>query len=435
MIPWKRGDAPTLDRSHFPALTADAFQALRWLALCHWPAMDDAEIDEIRNRLKTLAIHWDDCVFIIDALRAYYDTDLIAGRKLLDFLESMRALFFPEEERPGPTAPDADWSQCLDLLSFEQVGFSPSKLPRMHYVVHLFSGVKREHDIHSSVAALPTPASGILCPISLDVVLDRNACDLLCPQVQDFWISKARDGFIHLFVMGPPCETWSISRLRQIVDDQGPRPVRASDDDWHLWAKPVLRLKELLQVSVGNSLLQLCMLLVAVQAIAGRHAILEHPMCGESRYGVLPPSIWRLEAMKLLLRHPHISSFDIRQGSYGGKSPKPTTLLIAAARHLRSTIATILDHGRTNMVQPPAVVMGRADHHPGYNTAPLKRYPPGLCKSIAKLAYVFAEAGALTDPMADDGLHELAANLEGLYQTVVEGATDGADFCGDAASM
>jgi len=174
------------------------------------------------------------------------------------------------------------------------------------------------------------------------------------------------------------------------------------------------------------------MLLTAAQAVTGRFSILEHPMCSEPRHGIDPPSIWKLSAMQLILRHPNTLSFDIRQGSYGGRSPKPTTLLFAARPGLRSVIESVLDQGRTNLVQPPAVQMGRASDHSGYNTAPLKRYPPGLCKTIAKLSFIFAEHDEGTDSSAEDGLHDLASQLEGLYQTVCEGSVDGADFCGGA---
>ena len=346
--------------------------------------------------------------------------------------QSMHDLFFPSQPEPHGVSGVEEWHEYIDDLRFDGVQLAPRKQPRMYYVVHLFSGVKRDQDIHSLVATMPIPSSGILCPISLDVVLSPTDCDLLRPATQAFWISKARDGFIHMFVMGPPCETWSISRLRQILTGSGPRPVRACAAAWQLWAKPILRLREMAQVRIGNCLLMLCMILVAAQVSTGRFAILEHPMKGEPRYGVDPPSIWKLSSMQLLLRHPNIFSLDIRQGSYGGRSPKPTTLLFAADAKLKATVETVVDQGRTTLVQPPAVQMGRATDHNGYNTAPLKRYPPGLCRTIAKLAYIFAEHGDGTDSTSDDGLHVLAYELETLYQTVGDGIVDGADYCGGA---
>lgn len=71
--------------------------------------------------------------------------------------------------------------------------------------------------------------------------------------------------------------------------------------------------------------------------------------------------------------------------------------------------------------------MGRADGQIGYRTAPLKRYPGPLCRTIARLSYAFAEKAKVCggDP---DPVFELAKKLEALYQQSTEGATDGADY-------
>ena len=204
---------------------------------------------------------------------------------------------------------------------------------------------------------MPTPSSGILCPISLDVMLSPTDCDLLRPSVQSFWISKARDGFIHVFIMGPPCETWSISRLRQIITGSGPRPVEHAMSNGSYGLSQSFVFRNFYKFKLANSLLQLCMLLTAAQAVTRRFAILEHPMCGEPRYGVDPPSIWKLSAMQLILRHPNTFSVDIRQGSYGGRSPKPTTLLFAARPGLRRIIESV-PRSRTNQ---PSTASGCTD--------------------------------------------------------------------------
>ena len=432
MIPWQPTTTPLLTPRQALALTSAAYQALRWMSITDWTSADQQVINGVCGQLRSIPLHWDELSFLVSALETYHADDDGAIVAIHQLRDRMHHEFFPAQASAATASLSDNWPDHIEALDFEQVRQAPRKQPRFYYVVHLFSGVKREQDIHSLVATMPTPPSGILCPISLDVMLSPTDCDLLRPSVQSFWISKARDGYIHLFIMGPPCETWSISRLRHIITGSGPRPVRACNEQWQLWAKPVLRLQELLQVQVGNSLLQLCMLLTAAQAVTGRFSILEHPMCSEPRHGIDPPSIWKLSAMQLILRHPNTFSFDIRQGSYGGRSPKPTTLLFAARPGLRSVIESVLDQGRTNLVQPPAVQMGRASDHSGYNTAPLKRYPPGLCKTIAKLSFISAEHDEGTDSSAEDGLHDLASQLEGLYQTVCEGSVDGADFCGGA---
>ena len=343
----------------------------------------------------------------------------------------MRAAFFPQDGNPPIPPVEDDWHYHMDALDFRPTMPLPRKAPRMLYVLHLFSGVKRPQDIHSYIAALPTPSSGILCPISIDYVLDPKTCDLLKEDVQKFWLGRARDGYLFMVIAGPPCETWSVSRLRYLLTGSGPRPVRSSSTDNLLWGKEVLRLRELRQVAVGNCLLQFCLLVAAMQAITNNFAIIEHPMKSGFKHNCWPASIWRLAATRLLLRHPNITSFDIWQGLYGGISPKPTTLMVVAPASLWPSIATILDHGRTKLVPPKPIQMGRSSHLPGYNTAPLKRYPPSLCRTLAKVTFMLSDYAALVSTK-EDGILDIALSLEKLYQEVVEGTIDGADFHGSA---
>lgn len=53
-------------------------------------------------------------------------------------------------------------------------------------------------------------------PISLDVILDPEKGDLLNSDVQAFWLDKTLRGLVYATVAGPPCESWSISRWRQL---------------------------------------------------------------------------------------------------------------------------------------------------------------------------------------------------------------------------
>ena len=430
MLPWKRTPLLRLPHRNAQPLTTASFQALRWTSLCDWRTITDEEITHLVQRLSTVPIHWNELTEILTAQRAFFSHDRADHH--LDKLEAiLHRAFFPTE-RTTPTAISRDnWHLCMDLLDFKPAMPAPRKAPRMLYVLHLFSGVKRPKDIHSYIAALPTPSSGILCPISIDYVLDPKTCDILQDDVQRFWLEKARDGYLFMVIAGPPCETWSVSRLRYLLTGSGPRPVRSSCNDNLLWGKEVLRLRELRQVTVGNRLLQFCLLVAAMQAITNNFAIIEHPMKSGFKHNCWPVSIWRLAATRLLLRHPNITAFDIWQGLYGGISPKPTTLMVVAPASLWPSISTILDHGRTKLVPPKPIQMGRSSHLPGYNTAPLKRYPPSLCKTLAKVTFMLSDYAAKTSHN-DDGIIDIAFSLEKLYQEVVEGTVDGADFHGSA---
>ena len=430
MIPWKQASLHRLPHCNAQPWTAAGFQALRWTSLCDWCTISEDEIANLVQQLHSVPIHWSELRDILTAQHAYYDNPQADAH--LDKLEEiMRMAFFPADRTPSTRPLQEDWHNHLDDLEFDLAMPLPRKAPRMLYVLHLFSGVKRPRDIHSYIAGLPMPSSGIFCPISIDYVLDPKTCDLLKEDVRHFWLGKSRDGFLFMVIAGPPCETWSISRLRYLLTGSGPRPVRESGSDGLLWGKAVLRLRELKQVAVGNCLLQFCLLVAAAQATTNNFAIIEHPMKSGFRHNCWPASIWRLAATRLLLRHPNITFFDIWQGLYGGISPKPTTLMMAAPASLWPSIATILDLGRTKLVPPKPIQMGRSNHLPGYNTAPLKRYPPSLCKTLTKVTFMLSDYAARVGEK-DDGILDIAQSLEKLYQEVVEGSTDGADFHGGA---
>ena len=87
-------------------------------------------------------------------------------------------------------------------------------------------------------------------------------------------------------------------------------------------------------------------------------------------------------------RHPNASESqghteaDAPPGPiYGARSPKPTTLLLV---HGPSEPEAIARQYQTTAVMPPPLAMGK-DERGQYRTAPLKEYPPGLCKCLTAL--------------------------------------------------
>lgn len=428
MIPWQQTAEDIISPVAATALTEAGFQALRWTSLVDWALADEQTVDHTVHQLCTLPLHWEEFEHIITAQKAFY-ADLAPIPSLLELEQAMKEIYFPAEENPftqEAANDDAEWMERSDDLRYVDFTPSPRRSSRMLYVLHLFSGVRRTNDLHSAVASMPAPPAGILCPISIDVVLDAS-CDLMQDSVQKFWLSCAADGFLFMVVAGPPCETWSVSRLRRLIEGHGPRPLRDSTNDFLLWGLAVLRIREIKQLRIGNRLLQFCLVLAAAQAAVANFFVLEHPQASGLRHGILPASIWRLKSTQLLLRHPLATIFHIRQGLFGGLSPKPTSLLMICPPCLWPIVESILFCGRTNIRCPPPIQMGRADGQTGYRTAPLKRYPGPLCRTIARLSYAFAEKAQVCGG-DHDPVHELAEKLEALYQRSTEGATDGADY-------
>ena len=91
---------------------------------------------------------------------------------------------------------------------------------------------------------------------------------------------------------------------------------------------PGLTLRELLQVSVGHTLLLRGLWLSVAVALHGAAAVLEHPAVP---FELHKPSIWRAALVLLWLRRPNALFFQktIQQWRYGSPGVKPTTFLCA----------------------------------------------------------------------------------------------------------
>ena len=410
-------------------MTAAMWTCLRLLSVAPWPTLLPEKISELHACLRTHPIHYTEMVHLLDSLHSFcgeQDTALQNIQALRDLVDSS---FAPRGSRPQKVVkkPPIEWYDEVQHLYYVHCNGPPRLRTRCLYVVHLFSGTKRPGDLHSHVAQLPAPDCGVFCPISVDVILDGEKCNLLSPHQQHKWLTFALQGALYMVVAGPPCETWSVSRLRFLENFQGPRPLRASSSDLSLWCQAPLRLKELRQVLVGNGLLIFSLLMVAAQTYKANLALLEHPSASATRYNRVPPSIWRLKAMRLLLCHPNIELHYVQQGYYHGLSPKPTTLLISCPMAMRSLVQRIINDGRSRGTLPPPISMGRKDNK-AYSTAPLKRYPAPFCRMISQLAFHLHDCAAPCDSRSPDPVHSWALHLEDMYQKITDNGEDGNDF-------
>ena len=94
-------------------------------------------------------------------------------------------------------------------------------------------------------------------------------------------------------------------------------------------------------------------------------------------------SIWRLFIVRLLLLLPNVRLVHLSQGLYGAPSAKPTTLLVLGMPNLEQT----LNAHRVAADLPVGASVGK-DQKGQFRSAPLKEYPPSMCKAIAS-ALVF----------------------------------------------
>ena len=267
----------------------------------------------------------------------------------------------------------------------------PRNLPRVNvtvarpvtcemFAIHFYSGTRREGDIQSWLEQSPTPDGTVLTCLSVDILFHHQYGDLSLESTQQKWLHFMETADVIATFIGPPCSTWSVSRWRfYTAGDDGPRPVRTVQEPFGIQS---CRLSEIKDLVLGNLLLYFALAVMVIQASLGRIGVLEHPSPVDyEKY----PSIWNLDAYKILHSFDSFTECEIFQGLYGAISPKPTTLGICGLSEPLSILRTF----ETTSILPPPLKMGRcstADGSSSFSTSALKEYPPALCRGLAKLA-------------------------------------------------
>ena len=255
---------------------------------------------------------------------------------------------------------------------------APRPIGRERVILHAFSGRRRKGDYQWYLEQLLSSGQeGLsLYVVSLDIVIDSKYGNLADPDTRGFWLSHIFQGYVHGFLGGPPCCTFSKARavaIDRALHHRAPRPVRSADE---LWGFSSLALRELDAVLEGNILLSFCIEAIFALTMMTRQGLLEHPAEPEGEHA---PSIWKLPIIRLLLSMPNVQKVEFAQGLFGASSRKPTTLLAANSHDLIQTLRKwhITDDN------PRATNIGK-DESGQFRTAHLKEYPPALCAALAE---------------------------------------------------
>ena len=252
---------------------------------------------------------------------------------------------------------------------------APPKCLSEVFVIHFFSGLRRTGDIQSWISAAGNIGGVMITAISVDIIFDSDRGDLSRVDTQERWLTFLKRATVAGVYFGPPCNTWSVSRWRAVsCDDGGPRPIRTLQHPFGLLA---LRLRELKEVILGNSLLFFAILAALIQGLMARVSVIEHP---EPRDKTKYPSIWYLPAFGALRRLPGFEEVTLFQGYFGAISPKPTRFGITGCESPEA----LLNEFRVTEILPPPLAMGRTSGE--FSTAQLKEYPAGLSRGLAELS-------------------------------------------------
>ena len=330
--------------------------------------LEDLPTWTIRQRMKTLTQRWmhlpnDYPEFAPrpapEALRPYDRLHPIAG--------TYEDLGRKEQERKN-------WIFCCQPL------VRPLATEGPFYIIHLYSGRRREGDFHfwmeRNLMDMTDQMSGTVYVISLDTAI-HSSMNVHSPALWDRLLDLAREGRLIAMLMGPPCETWSAARNHPLDNAgglrNGPRPLRSATQ---LWGMEMRTMAELLQLSVGNCLLLKGIWLAVAISCRSGSVILEHPA---TPYDPALPSIWRTGILCLLLRKGvPFRKVTIQQWRFGSAGIKPTTLLYSHGSLPRALEA----HELSGVEKPTTYLLGR-DATGVFRTAYAKEYPSALSKAFA----------------------------------------------------
>ena len=266
--------------------------------------------------------------------------------------------------------------------------------------VHLYSGFRREGDLHHHIESHKWHAGVELFCISVDLCLQGDKGDLLSPTKVAWWKDRIRAGQVLGIGGGPPCETWSAARWL----GGGPPPLRDRQAPWGL---PWLSKKQHQQVVVGSGLLRTAVELAVMVTFYGGCFFIEHPQVPLWLEGTPCPAIWRTQMLKKLARLQCVSATCFDQCVFGACGIKPTTFLVGRMPVFREVVMVSGHGGRCH--HGPGAHVGLAGRVNGrFRTAGAKIYPAGLNYIIAEAFAAFvaslklkAHDGELSEAFSD----------------------------------
>ena len=143
---------------------------------------------------------------------------------------------------------------------------------------------------------------------------------------------------------GPPCETWSAAKCREIPTAKNPpRPLSSRETHWGL---SCLSQRECDQVDTGNQLLRATILFLCVAINYRAPAVMERPSAVEDARRT--PCSWPLPEMQRALPLPDVNLVHFHQCLLLNIFVKPAALPCACAPQVATLISEVPDRSRCN---------------------------------------------------------------------------------------
>eukprot|EP00435_Cladocopium_sp_Y103_P047613 s764_g14.t1 len=249
-----------------------------------------------------------------------------------------------------------EWRPNFDYVA------RPMSSKQLYFLI-LFSGHRRWGDISSWYHW-----DGRVMPIAVDLAVSATCGDVLNCEP---WLSLIRAQRVIGAHGGPPCETFSVARWRDIPGECCPQPLRDSEFPW---GRLYLTLREVLQCHTGTELMLVTMRILLEVYSASGSVSLEHPrgdVCDDRKWCIRLSSF-----VKWMLLSADISTCTFLQGPLGQVAPKPTTMMTGRL----STFASLIFNNYQRNWKPTMYLDGKDES--GWKTARAKVYPPLLSRII-----------------------------------------------------
>lgn len=249
-------------------------------------------------------------------------------------------------------------------------------------IVHLFSGRRREFDVHWYLAQMAQARGLDVAILSMDTAVSSHYGDLTANSVSWQRLEYLYEhGLVAATICGSPCETFSAARhvpppehLPEEVRSRWPRPIRSFA---RLFGLPGLRPKELRQCRQGTAFMLQATMACIWHLTRGGLFLSEHPA---PPHDTSKASIWTSAILQLLLQHPDIHLRVFNQWQWGAPVKKPTGLMSLRLPRLTASMYACAD---PEAVPPKDVAIGM-DWNGHFKTAVCKEYPKKFSQGLAK---------------------------------------------------
>ena len=279
------------------------------------------------------------------------------------------------------------WQESLKAMQWDRMP-SCDKLPSIPNLeigdarpcllaVHLFSGRRREGDLHWHLQRFASALGVRFVILSMDTAVS--------PWYGDLWHSSPswrkleqcyKLGLVALTMVGSPCETFSEARFTPPPPEElvkWPRPLRSTE--WFFGLSDLTN-RELHQVHAGTNFFLQGLQALSSHITHGGLFLSEHPGMPKDP---TRPSTWRAPLTVLLRGHADVGLSHIGQWQWGADAVKPTGLLAHRLPRLHHSLYSC----RVAEARRPEVAMIGKAPNGEFRTAHLKEYPAALSQAFA----------------------------------------------------